>query len=372
MNILALSFEFPRYKDDPIVSGEIKNAYNFIMELSRKGHKVTVLNMTQGDYPDVYKVDDVEVHSLRDITYRGVVRYLYRAWLVRRHINRSQQNYDLVHSHISYGSVGVLLSRLTNVPLFTTPHGTNIPEIKTELTSSLKDRLRRINAEMQRWMDIYAFKKSRGIVSVSAFQLAEMAAIYGVNVNNTHVVYNGVDQRLYYKKTGNVSRSRKKALFVGRACKKKGLDIIDRLAQQYPDVDFTVITGTRMFNTIGYVLLEQLGQRQNCVCLEAVSEERLGDYYRDADVTVVPSRGYESLPTVILESISCATPAISVNAWGNPEVIVDKSLMFREEDFDDICRAFEYALTAAIDCNQAYQVKTLNAEVDVLLSYFGK
>ena len=372
MKILSLSFEFPRYKDDPIVSGEIKNAYNFIMELSRKGHDVTVLNMTQGDYPDVYNIDDVEVHSLRDITYRGVVRYLYRAWVVRRHINRLSQNYDVVHSHISYGSVGVLLSRLANAPLFTTPHGTNIPEIKTELTSSFKDRLRRVNAEMQRWLDIYAFKKSKGIVSVSAFQLAEMAAIYGVDAGATQVIYNGVDQRLYFKKAGAVSRPRKKALFVGRACKKKGLDVVYLLAQRYPDVDFTVIIGTRMFNTIGYELLGKIGQLDNCVCLEAVSEEKLGNYYRDADVTVVPSRGYESLPTVILESISCSTPAISVNAWGNPEVIIDKSLMFREDDFEDICRSFEYALTENIDCGQAYRVKTLSAEVDVLLSYFGK
>lgn len=371
MKILALSFEFPRCKDEPIVSGEIKNAYNFIMELSRKGHDVTVLNITLGGYPKIYKIDDVEVHTLKDITYRGVVRYLYRAWLVRSRINRLSCNYDVIHSHISYGSVGVLLSRLANTPLFTTPHGTNIPEIKTELGSSLKDRLRRINAEMQRWLDVFAFKKSRGIISVSAFQLAEMADIYGVDSSNTHVIYNGVDKRLYFKKTGRGNRHRKKALFVGRACKKKGLDVIYLLAQRYTDVDFMVVTGTRMFNTIGYELLNKLGQLENCTCLEAVSEENLGDYYRDADVTVVPSRGYESLPTVILESISCDTPAISVNAWGNPEVIIDKSLMFREDDFDDICRAFEYALTETVDCDQAYRVKTLSAEVDVLLSYLG-
>lgn len=372
MKILALSFEFPRFKDDPIVSGEIKNAYNFIMELSRKGHDVTVLNMSQSKHPDVYKLDNVEVHTLRDITYRGVVRYIYRAWKVRSHINRLSQNFDVIHSHISYGSVGVSLSKLADTPLFTTPHGTNIPEIKTELTTSPKDRLRRVNAEMQRWLDIFAFKKSRGIISVSEFQLREMSSIYGVELKKTRVIYNGVDQRLYYKKTTECTHQRKKALFVGRACKKKGLDVIYLLAQRYPNIDFTVITGTRMFNTIGYELLGKMEKLDNCVCLEDVSEENLADFYRNADVTIVPSRGYESLPTVILESISCGTPAISVNAWGNPEAIIDHALMFKEDDINDIRRAFEHALTEAIDCNKAYRIKTLSSEVDALLSHFEK
>jgi glycosyltransferase involved in cell wall biosynthesis len=372
MKILSLAFEFPSRKQDAIVSGEIKNAYNFIMELSRKGHSVTVFNITMGDYPDLYYIDNVKVYTIRDVSFRGVIRYLYRTLMVRAFINKCNDEFDFIHSHVSYGSVGVTLSKLREKTLFTTPHGTNIPEIKTELTRSLKDRLRRINAEMQRWLDVYAFKHSKKIISVSQFQLEEMSNIYNVDNSKTLVVYNGVNQDLYYRKNISSPKGNKKVLFVGRACKKKGLDVVYLLANKYPHIEFTIITGTRMFNTIGYDLLDKLAVLPNCNCLEAVSEEILGDYYRDADLTVVPSRGYESLPTVILESISCGTPAISVNAWGNPEVIIDNNLLFKEDDFDDICRALDYVLDNDINIEEAYRVKYLNVEVDLLLSYIGK
>lgn len=370
MKILTLSFEFPRTSDDAIVSGEIKNAYNFITELDRQGHDVTVLNFTNNDYPDEYLLGNVKVKVMRDITLRGAVRYLYRANLVRKYLKANPDAFDIIHSHISYGTLGVLLSGVKRGKLITTPHGTNIPEIMTELTYSPKDLLRRVNANVQKYLDIYAFSRSDAIVSVSKYQLDEMKTIYSIPNEKTIVVYNGVNKAIYHP--DDAPKHKNKVLFVGRACKKKGLDTMYELAKRYPSHEFTLVLGSPMFNTIGYELINKIKSLSNCQCLESVPEPELGVLYREHDVTLVPSRGYESLPTVILESIASGTPAISTNKWGNPEVILDTNLLFEEDNITDIARAMEYALADnAYSFDEAYDVKYLDEEVSKLLNHYN-
>jgi glycosyltransferase involved in cell wall biosynthesis len=375
MNILALAFEFPRDPCDAIVSGEVKNAYNFICELARQGHRVTVVSITERPDVPMRTLCGLTVHTVSDRRNRGVVRYVDRAIRIAALVNRlveSGELYDVVHSHVSYGTCGVLWSRARRVPIVTTPHGTNIPEIRTELTGSFRDRLRRVNAEMQRWLDCYAFAGSRRIVSVSRFQLAEMRDLYGIDADRIDVFYNGADRRRYMSaphptRAGSASPH---VLFVGRAVRKKGLDSVEALAVKNPHWRFTLVVGTPMFNTLGRRLLDALAALPNCRLLEAVSEADMPELYRAADVTLVPSRGYESLPTVILESLACGTPAASVDAWGNPEVIGDPALLFREDDLAGMEAAIRYAVEYREAALDACTPKSLEYEVRELASTF--
>jgi glycosyltransferase involved in cell wall biosynthesis len=197
-----------------------------------------------------------------------------------------------------------------------------------------------------------------------------MKEIYGVNAEKMKVVYNGVNKNRYKRceerradKAGSL-----RVLFVGRACKKKGLDKVMALAERNPSWEFDVVIGTAMFNTIGGALIDEIRALENCRVYESVPEPDLPSFYQRADVTVVPSRGYESLPTVILESIACGTPAVSVNAWGNPEVILAPDLMFMEDDVHDMERAIYAATRSGRELHKAYAEKSLSTEVCNLLT----
>lgn len=54
-----------------------------------------------------------------------------------------------------------------------------------------------------------------------------------------------------------------------------------------------------------------------------VESEKLAQYYRKADMTVVPSFCYENSPTVIFESLAANIPVIAADIGGIPEIIKD-------------------------------------------------
>src|SRR5262249_25688751 len=51
----------------------------------------------------------------------------------------------------------------------------------------------------------------------------------------------------------------------------------------------------------------------------AVGQEQLPDWYRAADVTVLPSRS-EGIPNVLRESLACGTPFVASQVGGIPEI----------------------------------------------------
>ncbi len=51
----------------------------------------------------------------------------------------------------------------------------------------------------------------------------------------------------------------------------------------------------------------------------SVAHDELADYYRSADVTVLPSLS-EGVPNVLLESIACGTPFVASNVGGISEI----------------------------------------------------
>jgi glycosyltransferase involved in cell wall biosynthesis len=78
----------------------------------------------------------------------------------------------------------------------------------------------------------------------------------------------------------------------------------------------------------------------------------LPDWYRAADLTVLPSRS-EGIPNVLLESIACGTPFVASRVGGIPEVadpLVDR--LVAPGDRDALASAIIHALIAPSRINR--------------------
>ena len=122
-----------------------------------------------------------------------------------------------------------------------------------------------------------------------------------------------------------------------------------------------MVLGDEVFTTLPKDFMMELENSDNIDIVYKRTEHELVNDINSARVLLVPSRGYESLPTVIMEAIACEVPVVATNAWGNPEVIKNQNLLFAEDAFHDFARAYDYALKFGYQEND-YSGKILNVE----------
>lgn len=102
-----------------------------------------------------------------------------------------------------------------------------------------------------------------------------------------------------------------KCLFVGRDDPKKGFHLLQQAMATVPEVSLGVV-GMDGTNS------DQL--RWHGVVRDA---ERVHEFYRQADVLVLPSYS-EGMATVLLEAMQAGTPAIATDVGASREVVIDK------------------------------------------------
>jgi len=116
-------------------------------------------------------------------------------------------------------------------------------------------------------------------------------------------------------------------LFAGRFVEKKGLPILRRLAQEFPECHW-VLVGWGPEDPRRWGLA-------NVECHDVMDHRALSEYYRAADFFVIPSTG-EGFPLVVQEALACGTPAIlsAETAEGMPGIdLVCRTADAHWEDF---------------------------------------
>lgn len=124
-----------------------------------------------------------------------------------------------------------------------------------------------------------------------------------------------------------------KVLFVGRLEERKGIgdlvNAIPKVVKQFPSVRFVII-GDDTNNAKGQrsVLAELKDSlhQNNCIqhveFINRIPLIELPNYYRSADISIVPSV-YDNSPYTCLEAMSCGLPVIGTSGGGTKEYIVN-------------------------------------------------
>ncbi len=157
---------------------------------------------------------------------------------------------------------------------------------------------------------------------------AQLASLYDAELERIEVVPPGVDHNVFGPGDRDTARQRlgipapRMLLFVGRIQELKGVDLAIRAlaALDDPKVALVIVGGPsgrdgKAEHARVRALADDLGVSAQIHWVSPRRHERLADYYRAADVCIVPSRS-ESFGLVALEAAACGTPVVAAAVGG--------------------------------------------------------
>jgi D-inositol-3-phosphate glycosyltransferase len=258
---------------------------------------------------------------------------------------------DVLHSHYWLsGMVGHKLKHELGVPLVSNFHTLGHVKAKAGLgeTSSV-----RTDAELA------AIGCSDVVVASNLVEANELRSLYNADAS-IDVIAPGMDPRLFSPGNKELARAvvglpstRPIILFVGRIQQAKGLDrAVEALAQvtvTHPDALLVAIGGPSgsdgeqsMARTQQRV--HELGLGANVAFVGPQPQDKLRDYFRAADICVVPSR-IESFGFVALEAAACGTPVVASAVGGLQTVVEHGRTGFLVSDVDEMAGATDHLLS---------------------------
>ncbi len=171
------------------------------------------------------------------------------------------------------------------------------------------------------------------ILASTRDEAGQLDSLYGADPDRIEVLPPGVDHRAFSPGNREDARARlghpggRVLLFVGRIQPLKGLDLAVRALAEIDDAVLWAVGGPS--GADGPAELERvqklaadLGVAERLLVLPPRPHLELADYYRAADVCLVPSRT-ESFGLVALEAAACGTPVVAASVGGLRSIVVD-------------------------------------------------
>ena len=160
-----------------------------------------------------------------------------------------------------------------------------------------------------------------------------LEGLYGADPDRIEVLPPGVDHRVFAPGDQAVAWARlghpggRVLLFVGRIQPLKGLDLAVQALAELDDAVLWAVGGPSGADGPGELervqkLAADLGVADRLLILPPRRHHELADYYRAADVCLVPSRT-ESFGLVALEAAACATPVVAASVGGLRSIVSD-------------------------------------------------
>lgn len=301
----------------PKVGGQELVVDALARQFQNLGHDVVVLAphprkpLQAGDTSLPYTV----VRHPRFFSSRYLVAW-YRRWLLR--LGRTY-GFDVLHCHGIYppGYLAALCRPVLGVPTVITSHGGDV----NEGTS-------RLNKSVVQARHIQALAGADAVVAISRFIHQRVRGLCP-QVRHIADIPNGVDVAALARSAARPSdldpgiQPHRYALFLGRLKRRKGPDILlDALAGR-PSTGGVelVIAGDGEDRAALEAQAARLGLRGRVRFLGITGNPAKTYLLQNALCTVVPSRGWEGFPLVVLESYAAGTPVIAARRPGLDELV---------------------------------------------------
>ncbi|MCR3907026.1 MAG: glycosyltransferase family 4 protein [Tenericutes bacterium] len=323
-----------------VASGSTKVAYDISMELSNRGHSITVYTSDMKDsYSrikncEIEEINDVRVHRFRSIGTVAVKKMkIFVTPLIMSRVKKEIQNFDVIHLHEYRSFQNIIVAyhaKKYDIPYVLQVHG-------SFRETSTKQRLKWIYDALCGYRILSA---ASGVVALNNVE-AEQYKRMGVPEDRIAVIPNGIDLSAYadlppkglFKRKFGIAGDRKVILYLGRIHETKGIAFLIRsynhsIKKMGCKNTMLVIAGP----DDGYLnevqsLAHSLDISNSVVFTGLLSDKDKISAYVDANivVNVEPVNVYGIVP---LEAAACTTPVIVSSTNAISEVVLNGKFGF--------------------------------------------
>jgi D-inositol-3-phosphate glycosyltransferase len=259
----------------------------------------------------------------------------FTAGVMRAELRQEPGWYDVIHSHYWLsGQVGWLARERWGVPLVHSAH--TLARVKNALLADgdEPEPLARVIGEEQ------VVAEADRLIASTADEARDLVRLYAADPQLVRTVAPGVDLDMFTPGSAAAARARlglrpdaRTLLFVGRIQPLKAPDVLLRAAAVLQDepalagrIQVVVLGAPSGTGLARPHYLESLRDELDLADVvqfrPPAPRDVVADYYRAADLTVVPSYN-ESFGLVALESQACGTPVVGAAVGGLPTAIAD-------------------------------------------------
>lgn len=239
-------------------------------------------------------------------------------WSIGRRIERDLKSFrpDAVLSYWAHpdGTVALRLARRLGIPAVSMVGGSDVLLIGKQ--------------GARRAAILNTLQQSDAVIAVSS-DIAQQIMADGVSADRVFVVRRGVDEQIFHPGDKRAARARlglpldaKILVGVGRLVPVKDWPTLvaacGQLRQQLPGVQCYLLGDGPGRSSLERQIAE-LGLQGQFVLRGGQPQTDLGDWYRAADLVVLPSLS-EGIPNVLLEALACGTSFVATKVGGIPEI----------------------------------------------------
>lgn len=274
---------------------------------------------------------------------------------VARWAVRHRASYDILHSHYWLsGWAGVLLHEVLRVPLAISFHTLGRVKDATRRADQAPAGLLRLVAETE------VIARAGCVIASTPAEAAQLIEHYAANPERLCVSPPGVDHRVFSPGSRREARRALSlpgegalVLFAGRLQPLKGPDValeaFSRLVEEVPGARLLFVggpSGTQGEEEVARLRAAAARLGERVIFRPPVPHRHLAQYYRAADVLVVPSRS-ESFGLVAAEAQACGLPVVAASVGGLEHAVADgeSGLLVTGWDAADYAAALRLVLT---------------------------